>query len=345
MTGTFAEFIDPRLVAVYDSWDPDRPDIPFLIDLASHVNAASVLDLGCGTGLLAVELAKRGHRVTAIDPSTAMLDFARNRPDGDQVRWVHGDATVLRDPEFDGQFDLAVLSGHVVQIITDDRALIATLAALRKALRPGGRLTFDSRNPAARCWTQWTPAATRRTLASGVQVWSQDTEVSGDLVTYDIHYLLPGGEELVSHNELRFRSYAWLIHALADAGFHVDPMDSGAPDLYFLATAATPRRVLDVRVHGTSPAGYFATVAYDTSELVESPFGMSPPQLLVELLKMKVPVELIYRELEGLDPDWDPREELRQRSETDMEEWRRRDRELREQRKREFREGLGGSAG
>lgn len=66
----FEEFVDPRLVAVYDSWDPVRSDIPFYVDLASQLSAKSIVDLGCGTGQLAIELARRGHHVTGVDPSS-----------------------------------------------------------------------------------------------------------------------------------------------------------------------------------------------------------------------------------------------------------------------------------
>jgi SAM-dependent methyltransferase len=334
VTGVFEEFSDPRLVAVYDSWDPHRADIPFFVDLALHTDTQSVLDLGCGTGQLATELALRGHDVTGVDPSQIMLDVARTRPGGDLVRWIEGDATCLGVAEY----DLAVLSGHVVQIITDDRTLQATFAAVRRALKPGGRLAFDSRNPAARCWTQWTPEASRRTLAGGVDVWFQDTVADGDRVSYEIHYLFPTGEELVSHNELRFRSYAWFRRAVADAGFAVDPMDFDEPDLVFLATATVELHIVDLHVRGSSDGGYHATVVYESGEeRVPWAYPMHPRQLLWPLLQLKVPVELIYRELGGLDPDWDPHAEVLRRSETDMADWRLRDQARREQRKREFR--------
>jgi hypothetical protein len=47
---------------------------------------------------------------------------------------------------------------------------------------------------------------------------------------------------LVSHGELRFRSYGWLARALVDAGFHVDPIDHAALDLIFMACRAPARQ-------------------------------------------------------------------------------------------------------
>jgi SAM-dependent methyltransferase len=235
-TAEFEEYHDPRLVAHYDSWDPDRGDISFYIDLAAQISAESVVDLGCGTGLLAVELARRGCQVTGIDPSKAMLDFARARPDAEKVHWIQGDATALGEQ----QFDLAVMTGHVVQVIQDDRELLETFAAIRRALRPGGRLAFDSRNRSTvRNVADWTPQKTLRTLAGGVQVWIQDAIGDGDHVAYTLVYRFPDGQEVLSRNELRYRSFAWLAQALTDSGFHVDPPDHEAADHIFLATQPT----------------------------------------------------------------------------------------------------------
>jgi SAM-dependent methyltransferase len=325
------EYLDPRLVALYDSLTAERPDVPFYVDLAAQLPADTVADVGCGTGRLAVELAGRGHRVLGVDPSAAMLDAARRRPGGDLVRWARGDATLLAP----GEWDLVVLSGNVVQEITDDRALLATFAAIRRALRPGGRLVFDSRNPAARCWTQWTPPDSHRVVGGGVEVWRANARADGDLVGYETHFRFPGGEELVSRGELRFRSYAWLKHALAGAGFDLDPMDSEAPDLVFLATPSPPRRavrlVLDRELR--------ATVHYaDADPVFAFLDGLSSLETLARLRELGVAPELLYDEVRRLDLGWDPAAEVRERSEADMDDWRRRDQERRERLKREFRE-------
>lgn len=55
------------------------------------------------------ELARRGHRMTGVDPARAMLDVARHRPWGENVRWIEGDATRLGDT----QADLAIMTGYV----------------------------------------------------------------------------------------------------------------------------------------------------------------------------------------------------------------------------------------
>jgi SAM-dependent methyltransferase len=151
----FGEFADPRMAAVYDALGPDRADLDFYLNLAAELAATSVIDIGCGTGLLACELARRGHQVTGVDPSATMLAIARNRPDGDLVRWIEDEAGQLGTE----LADLVTMTGHVAQVITDDESWQATLAAAHRALWPGGRVAFESRDPAARAGSPG-PAAT-----------------------------------------------------------------------------------------------------------------------------------------------------------------------------------------
>ena len=241
----FEEFSDPRLVTLYDWWDPLRTDVGFYLDLASQRPGSAILDVGCGTGMLATQLARRGHAVTGVDPAPAMLGVARRRPGGDLVRWIEGDASCLVETGA----DLALMTGHVAQIISDDGEWHATLAAIHRALRPDGRLAFESRNPRARGWLRWTPDLSRRRIVDAVgqevDVWFQSVEVRDDWVWCELHYrFVSSGEEVVSHNELRFRTEAHLAASLRDAGFVVQdvfghwdgrPLREDSPELIFVA--------------------------------------------------------------------------------------------------------------
>ena len=84
------EFSDPRLVALYDALNPFGDDSEFFCQQAAKLTAKTIIDLGCGTGLLTVELAKRGHQMTGIEPSEAMLAVARAKPYADKVKWTRG---------------------------------------------------------------------------------------------------------------------------------------------------------------------------------------------------------------------------------------------------------------
>ena len=73
-------FDDPRIAGVYDTFDSDRTDLDAYLAIVSELGASRVLDLGCGTGTLAIMLASSGLDVVALDPARAMLDVARAKP-------------------------------------------------------------------------------------------------------------------------------------------------------------------------------------------------------------------------------------------------------------------------
>jgi SAM-dependent methyltransferase len=95
----------------------------------------AVLDAGCGTGRVAIELARHGIEVVGVDVDAAMLDTARTRAPA--IEWRVGDlASVALDT---ARFDVAVLAGNVLIFVTPgtEAAVVANVA---RALRPGGRL-------------------------------------------------------------------------------------------------------------------------------------------------------------------------------------------------------------
>ena len=177
------EFTDPRQVAIYDavnSYEPgSQPD--FYLGVAEEVGAQNVVDLGCGTGTITLELARRGYRVIGVDPSPAMLEAAQQKPGAEGVRWVRGGAEQLGTHGA----DLAIISGHVAQFILNDADWLETLAGLKEAIRPRGYLAFESRDPRAREWERW--SGRKRTIPHSpcgrIESWTEVTHVEGDVVT------------------------------------------------------------------------------------------------------------------------------------------------------------------
>lgn len=214
-----AEFTDPRLARLYDQVCNPRADTDFYTAFAG-VAPLRILDLCCGTGQLAAALAARGHVVTGVDAAAAMLAVARTRPGGDQVTWMEADVRIV----VPGSFDLIVLSGHAFQAFLSDADVHALLGTARAALAPGGRLAFETRNPAVRAWEQWTPAASRRMvpLADGgmVEFHTRLHSVRGAFVDVANHYRFTAtGEELVSRQVLRFPTRDDVTGQLAATGF------------------------------------------------------------------------------------------------------------------------------
>jgi len=211
---------DRRLVDLYDEDNPDGPDHDFYRSLADEIGARSIIDLGCGTGLLTVTLAHGGRTVVGVDPSPNMIDFARGREHASAVEWVLGDSSCLPAESA----DLAVMTGNVAQHI-DDASWPEVLRHLRRALRSGGKLAFESRNPATRAWESWSsPERSTRETAHGTLVeWSEVEEAAPGVVELVFHNQFIDADETVVENlTLRFRSRGDLERALSDAGFSVD---------------------------------------------------------------------------------------------------------------------------
>ena len=240
------EFTDSRLTVVYDTLNAyakgTQPD--FYLSLATELRATSIVDLGCGTGLITCALAEAGFQMTGIDPAPALLAQARRRDEALGVRWISGGAEVLGSPDA----DLAIMTGHVAQFFLTDEAWLDALSSLHAALRPGGHLAFESRNPSAREWEDWTPENVWRgvdPVAGLIVSWSEVHGVHDGIVSYSIHHVFEDGTVVVSPCALRFRTVEELEDSLVGASFSVERVfgdwDRGqvspsAPELIVIAS-------------------------------------------------------------------------------------------------------------
>lgn len=226
-------YADPRLAACYDTFDGSREDLDHYEAILDELGARTVIDVGCGTGSLAVRLAARGLAVTGVDPAAASLDIARGKPGAEQVTWRHGTAEDLPPAGPDGGADAAVMTGNVAQVFLEDAAWAATLRGVRGALRPGGWFVVESRRPEVRAWEDWTTAEPPRTVeVPGVgPVTVRPTVFALDLprVTFGDEFLLPDGTCLESVSTLRFRGEDELRDSLAAARLPVQEIRD-APD-------------------------------------------------------------------------------------------------------------------
>ena len=207
--------------AAYDELNADDHDYRFYGAVAGQLQAGRVLDLGCGTGTLARLLARHGREVVGIDPDPDMLRVARGKPGSNDVDWRLG----YCDSADPGWADLAVMSGHVAQVFVSEEAWGDVLQQLHRALRDGGILAFESRNPSAQSWERWTRAATLRTVPSAdgeVEFWHETVDVSLPQVTYDTFTRnLTSGDESRSRNVLAFRDHEAIDRTLRRAGFEI----------------------------------------------------------------------------------------------------------------------------
>lgn len=140
-------------------WNPDGPMRPLHrmnparigwieARLRDRFGAArvNVLDVGCGAGLAAEALARRGHTVLGIDAAGAALEAARAHADGQDLRLDYRDATAEELAAEGARFD-AVVALEVIEHVADPAAFVRALARL---LAPGGVLVLSTLNRTAR---------------------------------------------------------------------------------------------------------------------------------------------------------------------------------------------------
>lgn len=111
---------------------------------------AAVLDMGCGTGDLALMAAAEGHRVTGLDFSPEMLEIARRR--GPSLAWVEASAAETGLP--DGAFG-AVVSAYVMRNLYRGGLLDASLREAHRVLSPGGRVMFLDLTRPGNAFLRW----------------------------------------------------------------------------------------------------------------------------------------------------------------------------------------------
>lgn len=169
--------------------------------------------------MLTVSFAAPGRKIVGLDPSAAMIDYARRRPGAEAVEWIHGSSTTLKPYQ---RFDLAVMTGNVAQHIADPD-WERTLYDVRRALIPGGVLAFESRNPARRAWDQWAAEPTTRETPHGsLREWMTVKESAPGTVVLTAHTIFEStGEHVTETLELHFRDANLIVDQLNRAGFHI----------------------------------------------------------------------------------------------------------------------------
>lgn len=141
--GLFATIADRYdLITVLLSFGMDRRWKRRLIALSDARPGAQALDLACGTGDIACQVAAAGARTTGLDVTPRMLQLARSKKTAGRVAFVAGDMMALPFP--DNCFEL-VTSGYGVRNVP---AIEAALAEICRVLKPGGLfLALDFNRP------------------------------------------------------------------------------------------------------------------------------------------------------------------------------------------------------
>jgi SAM-dependent methyltransferase len=188
-----------------------------------------VLELGCGTGRIAIPVAKTGVTLVGIDRSASMLAYARrrlHRLEGARAMLVRGD---IRSLPFRGRpgFSLVMAPYGILQSLTRDRDLRDTLVSVHRVLRRGGLFAIDLVPDLPR-WAEYhrrvslTGRRGRRAHLTLIESVRQDRR--NRCTIFDQEYIERLGPTRRSHRfSLKFRtlSVRQMIRRLERAGFRV----------------------------------------------------------------------------------------------------------------------------
>jgi SAM-dependent methyltransferase len=131
-----------RIAGLYDPWVRSVvEDVQFYLEEAL-ASGGPVLELGVGTGRIAIPAAAWGLRVVGVDLSAGMLDVAREQAElaGVELELHQGD---IRDPPVEGRFALVMMPFRTLLHMETDDDRRAVLRAVAKHLAPGGTFVFD----------------------------------------------------------------------------------------------------------------------------------------------------------------------------------------------------------
>jgi SAM-dependent methyltransferase len=165
-------YFDERVAASYDRPDGDEFD-PALIEtivdfLVECTGAGRALELGIGTGRIALPLVQRGVPVHGIDLSRAMVARLRTKPRGDDIGVTIGDFATTK---VDGSFSLAYLIFNTIMNLTTQAAQVACFRNVAAQLEPGGCFVIEVGVPSLR---RLPPGETYRAYHVGETRWDID---------------------------------------------------------------------------------------------------------------------------------------------------------------------------
>ncbi|MCR2803794.1 class I SAM-dependent DNA methyltransferase [Paenibacillus soyae] len=254
MTQSYGQF-----ALVYDQLMEDMPYadwLGFAREAWSRYGIpASVVDLGCGTGSLAIPLARSGFHVYGIDLSSDMLSVARSKWDetpqqavrsrAGTIRWLQQD---MREWELSEPVDAVISFCDCLNYLTEEEDIEAAFRRTCEALKPGGSFLFDMHPPSQliRYAEEQPFVLDERDIA---YIWTCDFEPSRCFIEHHLTIFARGSESPSFH---RFeethlqRAYDpdWIESALRKAGFRtvdryadfeLKPANASSERLFFAA--------------------------------------------------------------------------------------------------------------
>jgi len=214
----------------YDSWMREEFDYEawcaWIFEQMSHALGCppqTVCDVCCGTGTVALALAKRGVAVIGVDASAPMLEVAQQkaRRAGQSVAFVQQDmrTLALHRPQ-----DAVCCVCDGINYLTDAKALEAFFAAVRQALTPGGVFLFDCSSP-HKLQSHLGNQTFGATRADAAYIWENAYDEKSKLLCMDLTVFHQSPEGSYTRQSERHIQRAWqpeeVEKALGKNGFSV----------------------------------------------------------------------------------------------------------------------------
>ena len=229
------------LARYYDlDLDGQSDDVDLYLALAAR-GGLHVLELGCGTGRLAIPIAQAGNTVTGVDNDANMLARARTAwaatsgPVGGTLELVEADLLTVR---VDRQFDLVILGLNMLPALAGRQAQSDALLNAARVLKRGGRLVVDISLPSPAelaTWDGTSSLAWQRpdpeTGDSVAKLWSAEYDHVNQvamITTYFDSWPVAGGtlRRVARRDELHLMTAGELEATVARAGLTVDQAGS-----------------------------------------------------------------------------------------------------------------------
>jgi SAM-dependent methyltransferase len=252
----YGDALAPYYDQMYDPGGHDGRDAAAFVAALLPPGGGRVLELGVGTGRIALPLAATGAAVTGVDASARMLATLAGRDPDDGVRRVEADMATYADDE---TYDVVLIACNTLFMLTDADLQLGCLAAAGRRLAPGGRLVVEVYSPLPFVRERAEFVQVRHLAPDRVMVDTVRCDPHAQLLL-EIHVLLGAGPPLTVPEVSRFAWPAELDRMAELAGMRLTARTGGWRGEEFGGLSARHVSVYS-RAAGGNPSGIPGTLA------------------------------------------------------------------------------------
>ena len=223
----YKTFFGEDYLRIYDFLTPERTgrEVEGIVRLLGLPQGSSILDLCCGHGRHAVELAKRGFRVTGQDLSEVFLEHARAaaEAEGVDVQWVQSD---MRSIPFEGEFDAVINIFTAFGYLESEEEDQEVLRQVYKALKPGGFFLLETMQRES-LMRRFDPSEVTRHADGLIVLEERDFDMLTSRCNVRVTMISPDGQRREYGHAARIYTLTELVRMMSLAGLHAEAYYGG----------------------------------------------------------------------------------------------------------------------